>query len=158
MLADVKRPLIAIVLVAVVVFFFYIFVYPWFIIWLVLVILPNPPKPAIRYGEFPFRLTYELNGETKTIEDVAICEFDGYGERSEAGQDRKWKTHLKSGLDDLLYEKERGPETDTAWITLLDSLLLNVKDIMWEGLMLVYLYHIIIKMLRVYQHTVLLVH
>lgn len=27
--------------------------------------LISVPKPAITYGEFPFRLTYELNGEKK---------------------------------------------------------------------------------------------
>ncbi|MDP4118427.1 MAG: hypothetical protein Q8873_04465 [Bacillota bacterium] len=82
--------------------------------------LPNPPKPAITYGEFPFKLTYELDGETKTITDVAICEFDGYGQRTEAGQSRKWKTHLKSGTDELIPANERGTETDFAWITMLD--------------------------------------
>ena len=27
--------------------------------------LPSPPKPEITHGEFPFRLVYEINGETK---------------------------------------------------------------------------------------------
>ena len=58
---------------------------------------PNPPDPKIKYGEFPFRLTYELNGDTKIIEDTVICEFYGFETWGEAGKYRKWKTHLKSG-------------------------------------------------------------
>lgn len=55
------------------------------------------PKPEITYGEFPFKLTYEINGEIKTIEDTVICEFDGFEVIGEAGKYRKWKTSLKSG-------------------------------------------------------------
>lgn len=55
------------------------------------------PKPEITYGEFPFKLTYELNGEIKTIEDTIICEFDGFEVIGEAGKYRKWKKRLKSG-------------------------------------------------------------
>lgn len=83
-------------------------------------LMPNPPKPEIAYGEFPFRLTYELNGEIITVEDMAICEFDGYGERSTAGQSRKWKTYLKSRVAGLIPTNEKGRETGFAWITLLD--------------------------------------
>lgn len=59
------------------------------------------PKPEITYGEFPFKLTYELNGEIKTIEDTVICEFDGFEVIGEAGKYRKWKTSLKSGDERL---------------------------------------------------------
>ncbi len=59
--------------------------------------LISVPKPEITYGEFPFKLTYELNGEIKTIEDIVICEFDGFEVIGEAGKYRKWKTSLKSG-------------------------------------------------------------
>lgn len=100
--------------------FFFVFIYPWVALWFGLAILPNPPKPEISYGEFPFRLTYELNGEIRTIKDVAICEFNGYGKRTEAGQSRKWKTHLKSEVDEPNSNNERGKETDFIWITLLD--------------------------------------
>ena len=57
------------------------------------------PKPEIPYGEFPFRLTYELNGEIKVIEDTIICEFDGFKVEGESGKYRKWKTRLKSGRE-----------------------------------------------------------
>ena len=59
----------------------------------------NPPKPEITYGEFPFRLTYELNGEIKIIEDTVICEFDGFYSLGSAGKYRKWNLHLSNGKD-----------------------------------------------------------
>jgi len=61
---------------------------------------PNPPKPEITYGEFPFTLVYEINGEEKVVEDTLICEYDGV---EWAGDFviwyYKWKCSLKSGND-----------------------------------------------------------
>ena len=37
---------------------------------------PAPPAPEITYGEFPFRLEYEIEGERFVIEDTLIAEFD----------------------------------------------------------------------------------
>ena len=62
----------------------------------------RPPAPEIKYGEFPVKLTYEINGETKIIEDVIVCEFDGYESRGGGGDVRKWKPHLKSGNDEIV--------------------------------------------------------
>lgn len=59
------------------------------------------PKPEITYGEFPCVLTYEVDGETKIIEDIIVCEFDGFEVVGEAGKYRKWKTYLKSGSEDM---------------------------------------------------------
>lgn len=53
--------------------------------------------PDKTYGEFPFKLIYELNGVTKIVEDIIICEFDGYKIVGESGIYRKWKSYLKSG-------------------------------------------------------------
>ncbi len=56
-------------------------------------------KPAmIRYGEFPFKLVYELNGNEVTIEDTVICEFGGMRFGSN-GWWRKWEGHLASGKE-----------------------------------------------------------
>ena len=59
---------------------------------------PNPPLPEITYGEFPFRIEYEINGDRVVVEDTVICEFDGF-EFSWGGEGkfRKWKSHLASG-------------------------------------------------------------
>lgn len=61
----------------------------------------NPPAPEVTYGEFPFRLTYEIDGKIKVIEDTIICEFDGFKNMGSAGNYRVWKTYLKSGNEKL---------------------------------------------------------
>jgi hypothetical protein len=38
---------------------------------------PKLPDSQNTYGEFPFRIVYELDGERITIEDVLICEYGG---------------------------------------------------------------------------------
>ena len=58
---------------------------------------PNPPDPEIKYGEFPFVITYEVDGEIKTIEDTVICEYDGIEWTNSGSKERKWKSYLKSG-------------------------------------------------------------
>ena len=65
------------------------------------VVQPNPPLPEITYGEFPFRIEYEINGERFVIEDTVICEFDGFGMGAMGDPKiRKWKSRLASGSDD----------------------------------------------------------
>ena len=58
--------------------------------------IPAPDKPVIRYGEFPFRLVYEIDGERHVIEDTIICQYDGFA-LDGSGKYRKWKTRLASG-------------------------------------------------------------
>jgi hypothetical protein len=70
---------------------------PWFLINIGIQLQPNPPRPEITYGEFPFRLEYEINGERKIVKDTIICEFDGFGSDEGRGKYRKWKEKLASG-------------------------------------------------------------
>ncbi len=72
-------------------------VYLFFITGAFAILMPKPPEPEIKYGEFPFCITYEVNGEIRTKEDVVICEYDGIENRGTAGKYRKWKARLKSG-------------------------------------------------------------
>ena len=65
------------------------------------ILMPKPLEPQITYGEFPFTLTYELDGKVKVIEDTIICEFDGFVNRGTAGKTCRWKTTLKSGNEKL---------------------------------------------------------
>ena len=59
---------------------------------------PDPPRPEITYGEFPFRIEYEINRELVIIEDSAICEFDGFQVNWGGGdKTRKWKVSFASG-------------------------------------------------------------
>jgi hypothetical protein len=98
-----SKGILAIIIIFIVLFLVYqslVFLYmsaPWVVPWMGNFIIANPPRPENEYGEFPFRLTYELNGEIIVIEDVVICEFDGFELLGEAGKYRKWKVYLKSG-------------------------------------------------------------
>ena len=57
----------------------------------------NPPKPEITHGEFPFHLTYEIDGQFFEVEDTLICNFDGFGVNEARGKYRQWESHLESG-------------------------------------------------------------
>ena len=64
---------------------------------------PNPPQiPATYYGEFPFKLVYEINGEQKTIEDTLVIEYQGY--RISAGSlgtlENDWNAYLERRKDE----------------------------------------------------------
>jgi len=62
------------------------------------VVQPNPPLPEITYGEFPFRIEYEIMGKRFVVEDTVICEFDGISTTA-AGKYRLWKSRLASGTE-----------------------------------------------------------
>ena len=91
-----KKLLIIGIVICVLIAMFYLFVISGAFLMLTY-FAPNPPEPEITYGEFPFVLTYELDGEIKTIEDTIICEYDGIEWTNSGSKERKWKSHLKSG-------------------------------------------------------------
>jgi hypothetical protein len=86
---------IGIVLLFIAIIAYYIL--PWLLIFIGIQLGPNPLRPEITYGEFPFRLEYEINGERKVIKDTLICEYDGIGTDEAQGKHRKWKDRLASG-------------------------------------------------------------
>jgi len=90
------------VIVTICFFPFVLFVFPKIILSMGAAIFPNPPLPEIRYGEFPFKLVYTINGEVKVIEDTVICEFDGIGTDLSTGKHRKWKSRLASGNEEVI--------------------------------------------------------
>ena len=81
---------------------------PWVAIGMHSFFLPSPPMPEINYGEFPFKLVYEVNGEQKVIEDTLICEYDGIvvgsGEKF-----LKWKSWLDSGKNSIVLLEVKNP-------------------------------------------------
>lgn len=82
-----------------------LFSLPWIFIYVGIQISPNPPIPEITYGEFPFRLEYELEGKRVVIEDILICEYDGIGSNEGMGKYRKWKGRLASGNEEIVLLK-----------------------------------------------------
>jgi hypothetical protein len=68
---------------------------------------PAPPPPEIRYGEFPFRIEYEMDGERYIIEDTLIAEFVRSSEGSATSIHRRvWNSRLKSGNERIFLLKE----------------------------------------------------
>ena len=61
------------------------------------------PRPEIKEGEFDFALTYELDGETKTIEGTYVCKFEGVS-RALDGVGRDWKGYIKDHDNNTEYE------------------------------------------------------
>jgi hypothetical protein len=59
---------------------------------------PAPPLPEIKYGEFPFRIEYEIDGGRHVIEDTLIAEFVRSSEGSATSIRRRvWNSRLESG-------------------------------------------------------------
>lgn len=86
-----------IILCIMIIVLFAIIVLPWIGIALGAFFESAPYAPEIKYGEFPFSLTYMIDDEVFTIEDTIICEYDGVGWNEGIGKFRKWKARLKSG-------------------------------------------------------------
>ena len=57
------------------------------------------PRPEIKTGEFDVSVTYEVNGEVKTLDCVYVCEYDGIGWTLEGTHYRSWKGHFKEHVD-----------------------------------------------------------
>jgi|AKZA01.1.fsa_nt_gi hypothetical protein len=57
-----------------------------------------PSNREITYGEFPFRLEYEIDGERFVIEDIVIAEFEKSIRGNMTAQARRiWNTRLENG-------------------------------------------------------------
>ena len=61
------------------------------------------PRPEIKSGEFDFSVTYLMDGETKTVSGVYVCEYNGTSWALDGGTHRSWKGYLRDGkLDELM--------------------------------------------------------
>ena len=69
---------------------------PWLILYVGLWMSPDPAKPQTTYAEFPFEIVYQIEGETVTVTDVFICEYDGIGINEAVGKYVEWKGYIKS--------------------------------------------------------------
>jgi hypothetical protein len=62
-------------------------------------------KPAVSEGEFPFSVTYEYLGETKTISGVYVCNFHG-SETIFTEHNRYWEGEVVYTEGDYIVHKE----------------------------------------------------
>ena len=53
-----------------------------------------PSRPEVKEGEFDVSVTYEVNGEIKTLDLVYVCEYDGIGWTLEGTNYRAWSGHF----------------------------------------------------------------
>ena len=83
--------------------------------WVGNIIIANPPAPAVKYGEFPFRLTYEIGDSQHVIEDTIVCKFSGFEMCGSAGKYRKWEEYLKSGKERITLLDCRDMELMDRW-------------------------------------------
>ena len=73
------------------------------------------PRPEIKEGEFHFSVTYEFNGEIKTISGIYVCEYDGVDWVLDGGFHREWKGYIKDNTTEdviRLATAEDGGEID----------------------------------------------
>ena len=56
----------------------------------------TPPKPEVTYGEFPFTLIYEIDGERVEVKDTLVVEYLGVGANEGRGKYNEWNRYLKS--------------------------------------------------------------
>ena len=62
------------------------------------------PRPKIRKAEFDFSVTYEFNGETKTVSGVYVCKFNGTSWAIDGGYSRDWKGYIKDNKMEEIIE------------------------------------------------------
>lgn len=60
----------------------------------------DPPAPIVNYGEFPFEITFECNGELFEIEDALAIQFIDSESDFELGDVYEWDVSFKNGLDE----------------------------------------------------------
>ena len=58
------------------------------------------PRPEVKEGSFDFTVTYELNGEVKTVKDTYVCKYKGVSMTLEGISYREWKGAFNGGLTD----------------------------------------------------------
>ena len=73
-----------------------VFVLPWTLVLCAFWLSPSPPRPEIKYGEFPFKLVYEVNDKRIVTEDTLVIEYLGVGYNEGLGKYNKWNAYYKS--------------------------------------------------------------
>ena len=57
------------------------------------------PRPDVKEGKFDVSITYEVGGETKTLELIYLCEYNGVKMTLEGTRYRAWNGHFE-GYED----------------------------------------------------------
>lgn len=71
-------------------------------------LLQDVQKPSIEYGEFPYKVVYEYDGEQYTKENTLIIEYKGIGIDENEGKHNKWERYLlKQQQENTYYDAEK---------------------------------------------------
>ena len=57
------------------------------------------PRPEVKEGQFDESVTYEVGGETKTLDLVYVCKYDGVKMMPEGTRHRAWNEYFE-GYED----------------------------------------------------------
>ena len=96
-----KKGLIALIVGIVIVFGIVLVFSPY--IPFIVSLLDKPDKPAYEHGEFPFEIVYEYKGETQTIKDTIVCDYNGDSYAIETGNTIDWDCTYENNDDYGLY-------------------------------------------------------
>ena len=82
----------------------------WLVVCAIEAMPPYPALPENTSGEFPFELTYEINGEMITVNDSLMCKFDMYYGDFHNSKAVAWSSYLKSdeSKDEVLIAETDG--------------------------------------------------
>ena len=69
-------------------------------------LLQDDPKPSEEYGEFPYKVVYEYDGEQYTEENTLIIENKGIGIDENEGKHNKWERNLLK-QENTYYDAEK---------------------------------------------------
>ena len=107
---NINMKILIIVSIIVIAIITIILIMPWLILMIGGYFSPNPNSPEITYSEFPVCLEYEISGRYTKVEDVLICQFDGFEFNEGNGKFKKWKATLKSGKNRITLLKNDNVE------------------------------------------------
>ena len=62
------------------------------------------PRPEVKEGQFDVSVTYEVGGETKTLDLVYVCKYDGVKMTPEGTRYRAWNGHFEGYEDGEVIE------------------------------------------------------
>lgn len=68
----------------------------------------KPPKPEVTSGEFPFKLVYEINGETVTVEESYSFEYVGAKWNWNAGWSNEWDACIGNTGEEAVVMTQNG--------------------------------------------------
>ena len=68
------------------------------------------PRPEVKEGQFDVLLTYEVGGETKTLDLVYVCDYDGAKMSLEGTRYRAWNGHFEGYEDGDVMEVSKADD------------------------------------------------